>query len=69
MSAKIKHYRVVSGTGIDKINEAVLDHIERGWVPLGGVSSTVAVIPKSGGNAIIIDFHQAMVVYDDTIKI
>jgi hypothetical protein len=70
MSAKIKQYRVVSGTGIEEINFAVNDHIDQGWTPIGGVCSTNTVIPKAGGgNTIIMDFNQAMVVYDDTIEI
>jgi hypothetical protein len=69
MATIITEYKVVSTAGLDKINNAVNEQIGRGWVPLGGINSTVTILQQEGGRAIIIDFNQAMVTYEDTVRI
>lgn len=62
--SKIIDYRVVTGSNQTDMEEAIKNHIELGWQPLGGISFNKFQYREG----IIIDkaFVQAMVKYENS---
>ncbi|OGQ00788.1 MAG: hypothetical protein A2Z40_04230 [Deltaproteobacteria bacterium RBG_19FT_COMBO_60_16] len=58
-----KPYTVIREIGLDRFENAVIAHIEAGYLPIGGVSVFVAPAAVLGGQPAIA-YVQAMIVFE-----
>lgn len=59
----IKEYLAIKAPSTNDLTEWVNTHIEFGWQPFGGISSSTPMVDENGNPSNTIVFSQAMVKY------
>lgn len=57
-------YKIIKSSSIDVMSHDVNYHIREGWIPLGGISTTVIKSDKSWSSSNEEMFYQSMVKYE-----
>jgi hypothetical protein len=71
VATRLKPYIVVSDSDLSKLEEAVMELVDKGYTPIGGISVSAYAeqLPYSEGGGIkdYIHFYQAMVLRIDNV--